>query len=893
MSSNASNARGTPSFAGVVLSLFFVSGSLGLLYEVVWLRMLILVFGSTHFAVSTVLTAFMGGLALGAWFLGRKIDAKWEPVRVYGILEIGIGVYALAVPHLFKLLIPLSQGLWARFSPSFYVFSLLRFFFVGAVLILPCALMGGTLPVLSRFISRRGEDIGLDVGTLYSINTFGAVVGAAVTGFALIPGLGVQRTIYLAAGLNMILGASALLVARAGAAAPPAMPPVRAGSPASKVPLPRSLKLVLLVFACSGFLAMVYEIAWTRVLALIIGSSVYAFTVMLTTFLIGLAAGASLMSRIADRLGARWGEEGIAAIMAGTGVAASGTLLLFHRLPYAFSLAFHRIHGGASPGREQALLFALEFLMAAAVMLPPTILLGGMFPLIVRICGEALPLVGRTVGTAYTANTVGTIFGSALAGFAILPLAGIQGSILLAIVANLLLAAVLLLRKGWKPRPPERALSTPPGGARRTYLLAATLCVVAGAALWSMAPSWNALLMNSGVYQYAADMSETDLTADGFYKYTQGDFNLLFYKEGVTAAVMVAGEKLTRDIWLSVNGKIDASSFGDLPTQLLSGHLPLLLADRPEDVVVIGYASGITVGAVTQHDIRSLTAVEIEPAILEASQKFNEYNHDPLSNPKVKVVTGDGRNFLLVTPDRYDVIISEPSNPWMTVASNLFTREFFELGRRRLKPGGVFAQWIQLYGMQPSDLRALARTFASVFPDVLVFNTIPDADIVLLGSEKPLLFDTAKLGERMSELDIALDLGRVRVFGVPDLLTYFIMGTEELRAFAGEGELNTDDNALIEFHAPRSLHFETRQQNRKEILEHVADPLNLYADRPAAPELKSIHYQDLAEAFLRRGMTDAARRAIEKALFLHDSEEGRSLEARIHDAAEKLAHKPS
>jgi len=883
MSSNPTHERGTPSFAGVVLSLFFVSGALGLIYEVVWLRMLILIFGSTHFAVSTVLTAFMGGLALGAFVLGRKIDTRWDPVTVYGILEIGIGIYALTVPYLFKLLIPLSQVLWTQFSPSFYVFSLLRFLFVGAALLLPCAFMGGTLPVLSRFISRRGDEIGLSVGMLYGVNTFGAVVGAAVTGFALVPGLGVQRTIYLAAALNVILGAAALSVARRGASA--SRPQGSPTSSESRTPLPASLKLILFIFACSGFIAMVYEISWTRVLALVIGSSVYAFTVMLTTFLIGLAVGASLMSRVADRLGAKWGEEGIAAIMAGTGITAFGTLLLFHRLPYAFSVAFHRIHGGAGASREQILLFALEFAMAAAVMLPPTILLGGMFPLVVRICGEALPLVGRTVGTAYTANTVGTIFGSALAGFAILPLAGIQGSILLAILANLLLAAVLLASK-------QRAMRRQ-GSRGSIRLVAAGLSLAAGVALWLLCPSWNALLMNSGVYQYAADMSASDLTSEGFYDYTQGDFELLFYREGVTAAVMVAGEKHTKDIWLSVNGKIDASSFGDLQTQLLSGHLPLLFADRHDDVVVIGYASGITVGAVTQHDIKSLTAVEIEPAILEASEKFKEYNHDPLSNPRVRVVTGDGRNFLLVTPDRYDVIISEPSNPWMTVASNLFTREFFELGRQRLRPGGVFAQWLQLYGMQPSDLRALARTFASVFPNVLVFNTIPDADIVLLGSEEPLVFETGKLTARMSDLDVALDLGRVRVFSVPDLLTYFIMGTRELREFAGEGDLNTDDNALIEFHAPRSLHFETRQENRGAIQAHAADPLDLYVDRPSAPELIALRYQDMAEAYLRRGMNDTAAKSIERALSLHDSEEGRILQARIREAAEKKAHRPS
>jgi len=869
-------SRRLSSFGGVVLALFFVSGALGLIYEVIWLRMLILVFGSTHFATTTVLTAFMAGLALGAYVFGRLIDRRWEPVRVYGLLEIGIGLYALLVPYLFSILLPISRWLWGAFAPSFFVFSLLRFVFLAAVLILPCALMGATLPVLSRFVTRREDAIGFSVGTLYGVNTFGAVVGTAGTGFVLVPLLGVQRSIYLAAALNILLGLTAIVFARLARAETPAPAPASAVA-AARAPLPLSIRIVLLAFAVSGFIAMVYEIAWTRVLALVIGSSVYAFTVMLATFLVGLAAGASLMSRLADRLGGRLGMEGIAAIMAGTGASAFGTLLAFHRLPYFFSQAFHWIHTRAPAAQEQTLLFALQFLIAGIVMLPPTLFLGGMFPLVVRICGEGMPLIGRSVGTAYAANTVGTIFGSALAGFALVPLIGIQGSIIFAIVTNLLLAGLLVALR--------------PGARSRTRSIVAAGCVALAASAWACQPRWNALLMNSGVYQYAADMGEGDLTRDGFYQYTQGDFDLRFYKEGVTATVMVAGEKTTKDIWLSVNGKIDASSYGDIQTQILSGHLPALLADRRDDVVVIGYASGMTVGSTMQHDVRSLTAVEIEPAILEASEQFKEHNHDPLSNPRVKIVTADGRNFLLVTPETYDIIISEPSNPWMTVASNLFTREFFEVGRSRLRPGGIFCQWLQLYGMQLSDLQALARTFAAVFPNVMVFNTIPEADLVLLGSERPLAFDLEQIGDRMALLDVALDLGRVRVFTPHDILTYFIMGTKELHEFAGEGPLNTDDNALIEFHAPRSLHFETREENIRALRKHWADPVDYIRNASQAPELRAIQYQLLAEAYSRRAMDAPAKQAIAKALALHDSEEGRRLQEEIRAAAQERARK--
>ncbi len=867
-------AARTALLSAAVLFLFFLSGSLGLIYEVVWLRMLILIFGSTHFAVSTVLTAFMAGLAIGAWVIGREIDRRWDPLVVYGVFEIGIGAYALGIPWLFGFLEPVSRWLWAEFSPSFYWFSLLRFFFVGAVLVVPASLMGGTLPALSRFVTRRQERMGLSVGSLYGVNTFGAVAGTAATGFVLVPALGVQKTIWAAAAMNVAVGVLALALAARTRRAANAAGAARESEPAAgrATSIPPRVTLVLAVFAASGFIAMVYEIAWTRVLSLIIGSSVYAFTIMLTTFLVGLAVGASLMSRFADRTGSRLGADGIAILLASAGLSAFATLFLFHELPYAFASAFRSIHEdrGDSPAGH-LMLFALQFVLSGAVMLPPTLFLGGIFPLAVRICGDHLRQVGRTVGTAYASNTLGTIFGSALGGFLVVPLFGIQGSILFAITVNMLLGAVLVVLAC------ERRT--------RARVLAGVLLVVAAAGCWPAQPKWNTLLMNSGLYKYAADMTDEDLTESGFYSFTEGDFDLVFYREGVTATVMVAAQKGSGDLWLSVNGKIDASSVGDLQTQLLSGHVPLILSEERDDVAVIGYASGITVGSATLHPVRSVTAVEIEPAVIDASREFTAHNHDPLGNPDVQIVEGDGRNFLLVEERTFDVIISEPSNPWMTVASNLFTREFFEIGRSRLNPGGVFCQWLQLYGMQLEDLRALARTFAEVFPHVVVFNTIRDSDLLLLGANRPIRFRIDLIEDRMSDLDVALDLGRIGVRSPWDFLSYFIMSTEQFRAFAGEGPLNTDDNALIEFHAPRSMHAETRRTNLKALREHVADPLHYLEPRPGDPSSLADANQKMAVAYFRRGMHQEARESVERALAIQETEERHAHHRRLLERA--------
>jgi len=851
-----------PARAGVFI-LFFISGAVALVYEVLWLRMLILIFGSTQFAVSTILTAFMSGLALGSYLFGRFVDRDTRPMRLYGLIEMGIGLYALAVPFLFDALVPVSKWIWESFTPDFFVFSLLRFLFTLLVLILPTTLMGGTLPVLARVVATRDESIGVSVGSLYAVNTFGAMAGTAMTGFVLIPVMGMNRTVIVAAMANLLVGAAALWLGRRQAAIPAQRAPLTQppGPAPAWRPMPPDARLLLWVLAGSGFVAMIYEIAWTRVLALIIGSSVYAFTIMLTTFLVGLAGGAAVVARLSDRLRGRFAIEGIIALLTGTALAAFGTLLIFAELPYQFARIYHDIRGSSVS------IFTLKFGMAFAVMLPPTLLLGGIFPLVIKYCAPRLSALGRSVGVVYASNTVGTILGSFLSGFFLIPGIGIQNSLMVAVLADLALAAVLVAGA-------TGAMREVTGWAASRRLAGAGLLVVLGAALWWGAPPWNTLIMNSGVYQYADDMEEQDLTREGFNAFMVSDVEEQYYKDGMTTSVLVMKEKSTGVYLLAVNGKVDASSMGDLPTQVLSGHLPMLLAKDPKDALIIGYASGITVGAVTTYPIESITAVEIEPAILEASHFFDPFNHRPLEDPRVRVFRNDGRNVLLVDDRQYDVIISEPSNPWMTVASNLFTREFFEIGRKRLRDNGVFAQWLQLYGMSPADLKALARTFHSVFPHMLVFNTIEDADLVLVGSARPLSFDIADMTSKMTELSVATDLRRVGVSTPEGVMSYFVFGDREVSEFTGEGPINTDDNALIEFHAPKSLHYETRGANTAEVRRVTVDPTT-YLAAPLGQEASRRHYVALAQALRRRGLFDRAREILASVPGLAETEEGR------------------
>ncbi|MCY3843674.1 MAG: fused MFS/spermidine synthase [Acidobacteria bacterium] len=846
----------------VAIGLFFLSGAAGLVYEVVWLRLLVLVFGSAHFAVTAILTAFMAGLALGAFVIGRWVDrTPHHPLAVYGVLEIGVGASALVVPALIGGIRPVLAAVPDALGASFYTGSLLRFLLALIVLLVPTTLLGGTLPVLSRLVRGTVRSAGAGVGGLYAVNVAGAVLGVVVTGFVVLPLAGAALTGTAAAAVNAALGVSALAASRAWPVGESAADPVPPPDP-DPGPFPR------LVVGVSGAVAMTYEVAWTRLLGLILGSSVYAFTVMLATFLAGLAAGAAL--------GTRWAARGVeppalrgrlAAVIAGGALAGYATLHLLPALPATYAAAFHGLglaDGSTGLAWRAVRLAALEFAVAGAVMLPAAICLGMVFPLALGLTVTDRRRIGRMVGALSAASTAGTIAGAAVAGIVLLPAAGLQGSLLAAVGAGLLLAAVV------------RGRGVRQAAGRRWLAMAGTAALAA--VLVAARPPWEPLVMNSGAYQYAPELGAAARTRHGFRSAQNDDTEVLFYEEGLTANVLVARQRSTDNVWLSIDGKIDASSRSDLATQLLLGHLPMVWQgagpDEAPSAAVIGYASGITTGAVTRHAPSRVAAVEIEPAVIRASVLFDDVNHRPLRDPAVRLVETDGRAFLAAGGDPYDVIVSEPSNPWMTIAANLFTREFFEAGRGRLVPGGVFSQWIQLYGMRPDDLRSLVATFAAVFPRVAVFWGLPGRDLVLLGSEAALGVDVDRLEAVLSRASVAADLARIDIRGVEDLLAFYLTDDAGARRFAAGAPLNTDDNGRIEFRAPLSLHADTRSANVAALAPFAVDPLAGAANLEPDAERRAGRYVALGRAFYRREMFGRAVAALREAEALRPTETG-------------------
>lgn len=789
-----------------LLICFLLSGATSLVYEVLWVRMLILRLGSTSLAVSTVLTAFMAGLAFGAWAAGRYSSRITRPLAAYALLELAIAGSAVLLPMGFEAIDPLYRAVWQQFHPQFLTFSLLQFAFTFLLLFVPTAMMGATLPLLSQASVRHPHEVGQRVGALYGINTLGAVLGALGSGFFLLPALGVTKTIWATAAINAVLALAVWYLDRTFRRGETEVlkeqERVQERSPQGLEWQGNWLRMAILAaLLTSGFTSMVYQVAWSRTLSLVIGSSVYGFTIVLATFLSGLALGSLVMSHWIKHLKSSlaWWIFFVQVFIA---CAAYASTSLVNHLPYYYSRGYHWVDA------DPTWIYVLSSGLAALIILPSTFGMGTMFPLVVAFFTTARQEVGRLVGNIYSLNTVGAILGAFAGGFVFLSLLGIRTTMVTAIIINLYGALLV-------------AVFAPASLRTRVVACLLPLGLIVGA-LVAMPPAWNSLLMSSGMYRYAEHLPK-DFSDDDFWTVTKGAWELLFYEEGLNTTVTVLGNG--KDVLLINNGKVDASTLGDLPTQLLLAHLPLLFHSEPRDVCVIGLGSGVTAGSALRHPIQSLALLEIESEVLAASHYFDKVNHLPLSDPRTEVIVADGRTYLSMTHRQFDVIISEPSNPWVSGSSNLFTREFFETARKRLRPKGILAQWIQLYSLPPNDLCSILASFTSLFPHVVIFSTVEASDIVVLGSEAPLPIDLPVIQQRLDRVEVAQDLARVKIHRVDDLISYFKMGEEEIRALVEGSVLNTDDNLRIEFSAPLYLATNTGRANQAMFNASTAGPV--------------------------------------------------------------------
>ena len=752
---------------------FFISGATGLIYEVVWTRLLTLVMGNTHYSISTVLTAFMGGLALGSYVGGKLIDRKFNPLYAYAFLEAGIGLYCLLIPSLIDLVFPVFKLIYLNFGDSYTQASLARFLVCVTILILPATFMGATLPVLSKYISKNEALIGKDVGSLYSINTFGAVFGAWASAFIFMRIWGVQSTIWIAALLNLAISAVIFLVFR---------PPLKDKGHDVRTDvhsiLDKREKLILLSFGVSGMVALVYQVTWNRIFSLLLGSSVYAFSLILTVFILGLAFGTASFSRFLSKFSDFMKVYGITQLV--IGLFALAIIPLFGQIPFANRWIYENW------GLQFESVQLANFLVIFVLIFIPTFFMGAQFPLVIKLTARKLETLGHHVGRAYAFNTIGAIVGSFVAGFILIPGLGLQTTLISGVFLNILLGIGIL------------ALGSKLKFNTKVYVLPLVLMFSILTAK-SIGP-WDKSVISSGSFMpyRIADLKEAELKQN----------KILFFKEGmhttVTTELSVSG-----NIFLRVNGKTDASLALDMRTQLLSGYLPMLFHPNPKSALVIGQGSGITLGAVEQFPVKKINLVEISPSVIEGSHFFDPFNHHALDDERVTLKLEDGRNHIALSNDTYDVIVSEPSNPWISGVGALFTVNFFELLKKRLNPGGVACIWVHT-NMSPDSFKSIIRSFSKEFPFVSMWESIAGDDYLLIGSEKEYGLSYEKARKYLSNEVVGRDLQRIGINNVPDLLSLMIMSREKLLEFSNLAPLHTDDNSLLEFNAPEYVYKDER-----------------------------------------------------------------------------------
>jgi predicted membrane-bound spermidine synthase len=645
-------------------------------------------------------------------------------------------------------------------------------------LLIPTILMGGTLPILVRFISRRLEESGRNIAVLYFLNSFGAIIGSLLAGFFFIRILGLSITVYSAGVGSLLIGGSALLLSV-----------WRISSKRMKVEGIKELEMsfsrreiiiAISTAGISGLAAMIYEVTWVRLLIPVLGSSTYSFSLMLVAFISGITLGSYRVSRLIQR------TKNLSSLLGRCQrrlvISMLVTLPFYALIPYEFwKVASYLSRSDAT----YPIYLAIQFLFCFILMIIPTIFLGMSLPIATRIASRGINVLGKSVGNVFAVNTLGTVIGSLLAGLILIPLIGVKHTIEVGIGCNLFNVILILFFTNAVPR-------------RKAFAVLSVL-VVAVTMYLVLVPNWNRGAMLFGVFRRIHSNLQLPANYSEFERIIRNANEILYYKEGTSATVGVTesgGQRV-----LVVNGKPDASSKGDLPTQLLCGQLPCLLHKNPQNVLVVGLGSGVTVGSVLTHPIKRVDCVEIAPEIVEASSLFNEVNRRPFDDPRTNLFIEDALAYLKLTPRMYDVIINEPTNPWIAGVGNLFTTEFFVACKRRMNPGGCMVQWFHLYEMNDELFKMIVRTFQSSFKYVSIWQPLT-ADVIMIGSEQPITIDYDKINAAMNVKEIQDDLKRISIPDAATFLSLEMLSPKSVMRYIGVGDLNTEDHPRLEYNAP-------------------------------------------------------------------------------------------
>ena len=772
-----------------MLALFVGSGAAALIYQVVWFQILSLVIGSSTVSLGVLLGTFMGGMCLGSLLLPRFVSAVHHPLKVYGLMELAIGAIGLLV----LVIVPLIGGLYTAWAGTGMFSMILRSVVAAICLLPPTLLMGATLPAVARWVETTPKGVSW-LGFFYGGNTAGAVLGSLAAGFYLLREHDVMIATFAAVALNIIVGGAALLLAKRS---PYAAAAARAEEVAPVNPWP-----VYAAIGISGMTALAAEVLWTRLLSLIFGATVYTFALVLAVFLTGLGIGSSLGSMIAPRL-----ER------PRTAFAWCQFLLVLGIAWTSYVLSAWMPYWPVNPSLATSawINFQLDMARCLFAVLPPAILWGASFPLALASIAAPGQDPGRLVGRLYAANTIGAIVGALFASLLFVALIGTQKSQQVLIIFAALSGVIVLASE--KARSSSFAGQILPAVAvLLAVLLARTIPPVPGL-----------------------------LIAYGRYAATWIGQNDIFYSgEGLTSSVAVS--RTPNGVLNYHNaGKVQASSEPqDMRLQRMLGHLTTLLPPNPKSVLVIGCGAGVTAGAASVDPaVTQLKIAEIEPLVPEVvSRFFSEHNFSVVTNPKTTIHLDDARHFILTTDEKFDAITSDPLDPWVKGAANLYTEEFFTAAKNRLNPGGVVTLFVQLYESNLAAVKSEIGTFLKVFPKGAVFaNTIEGRgyDLVLVGGADDLRIDVDAVQRKLQDPAYAVmaqSLREIGMFSAVDLFSTYAGNATELAPWLADAQINRDRNLRLQYLAGMGLNLYQSDAIYQDMVRHAGYPEQMFTGSP-------------------------------------------------------------
>jgi len=786
----------------VMLLLFFGSGAAALIYEIVWFQLLQLVIGSSAVSLGVLLGTFMGGMCLGSYVLPRFIDMRNHPLRVYAALEIGIGIMGLVL--LFGM--PLVNGVYLAVGGGHVV---VRAIIAALCLLPPTLLMGATLPAIARWVETTPAGVSW-LGFFYGGNIGGAVIGSLGAGFYLLRVYDMAITTYVAVALNLAVAAIGLLIAT--------MAPYEPKFPSGDAAVERApgARTVYFAIALSGMTALASEVLWTRLLSLVFGATVYAFALILGVFLFGLGIGSSIGSAIArtsrnPRVALGWCQ------MLLCGAMGWAAMMLMSSLPY------WPINPSISS--DPWFNFQLDMVRCLWVVLPGAILWGASFPLALASVAAPGQDPGRLVGGVYAANTVGAIVGSLVSGLVLVVYLGTHEAqqilIVISALSALMLLAPAVAGEAWK------------SGVR--WVTTALLILATGAAglIVRTMPDVPGILVAYG--RYAATWV--------------GLTNIIYVGEGLNAFVAVSETSSGVRNYHNA-GKVQASSEPqDMRLQRMLGHFTHLIPKNPANALVIGCGAGVTAGAVSiGPGVKHMTIAEIEPLVPKSVAKyFWQHNyavvgdeHGAPPNPKVTVHIDDARHFLLTTDQKFDAITSDPLDPWVKGAATLYTREFFEIVKKHLNPGGVVTLFVQLYESNPAAVKSEIGTFLEAFPNGIVWGNTNNGqgyDLVLMGQVEPTQINIDELQAKLDSPEFAQvkqSLAEIGIGSAIELLSNYAGTAADLKPWLADAIINRDRNLKLQYLAGMGLNLYQSGPIYADMLRYTKFPENLFTGSPAS-----------------------------------------------------------